>query len=215
MTFRSSTALDLHDGLGAGSSGFNGPLLCHVSSVLVGAGEEVLSGGCVCCCWTRVAANAPGLYLAGAGLSERGGVEGVVPCGVDLRQGVGELDGGWLLAVVLRSSLRLSASSSRCRCRAAFLSNSSRSIRRCSTRAARFSSSSFLLASSAASSASLSRRNRSSSARCSASSRSLSSSNKMGDTETYLLRASLLPPLVRGAPALRLLYEDVPLHEPF
>jgi len=96
---RSSAVLDLHDCLGAGSSGLNGPLLCHGSSVLVGAGEEVLSGGCVCCCWARVAANAPGLYLAvaGAGLSERGGVEGVVPCGVDLRQGVGVLDGGWLL----------------------------------------------------------------------------------------------------------------------
>ena len=95
---RSSTALDLHDCLGAGSSVFGGPLLCHVSSVLVGAGEAVLSGGCACCCvccWTR-AEYAPGLYLAvtGAGLSERGGVEGVVPCGVDLRQGVGGFDGG-------------------------------------------------------------------------------------------------------------------------
>ena len=204
---RSSAVLDLHDCLGTGSSGFSGPLFCHVSSVLAGAGEEVLSGGCVCCCWARVAANAPGLYLAvaGAGLSERGGVEGVVPCGVDLRQGVEGVDCGWLLAAVLRSALRLSASSSRCRCRAAFLSNSSRSLRRCSIRATRFSSSSLFLASAAASSASVSRRNRSSSARRSASARSLCSSNMMGDTETHLLQASLLPPLARGAPAPLLL----------
>lgn len=214
---RSSTALDLHDGLGAGSSGFSGPFFCHVSSVLVGAGEEVLSGGCACCCWTRAAAYAPGLYLAvvGAGLSERGGVEGVVPCGVDLRQGVEVLDGGWLLAAALRSILRLSASSSRCRCRAAFLSNSSRSLRRCSAIAARSSSSSFLLASAAASSASFSRRIRSSSARRSVNARSLSRSDAMGDTGTHLLQASLLPPLARDASVLRLLHEDAPPREPF
>jgi len=95
-SLRSSVVLDFHDCLGAGSSDFNGPFLCHVSSVLVGAGEEVLSGGCPCCCWDRAALNAPGLYLpaAGAGLSERGGVEGVVPCGVGFRQGVGGIDGG-------------------------------------------------------------------------------------------------------------------------
>ena len=87
-----------------------------------------------------------------------------MPCGVALLQGVGVLDCGWLFAA-LRSNLRFSASSSRCRCKAAFLSNSSRSLRRCSARARRLSSSSFLLASSAASSASLSWRSRSSSER--------------------------------------------------
>lgn len=203
---RSSTALDLHDCLGAGSSDFKGPLLCHVSSVLVGAGEAVLSGGCA---WARAAPYAPGLYLdvAGAGLSERGGVEGVVSCGVDLRQGAGGFDGGWLLAAALRSALRFSASSSRCRCRAATLSNSSRSLRRCSIRAARFSSSSFLLASAAASSASLSRRICSSSARRSVHARLMSGLNITGDAdvETHLLRALLLLPLARDASVLRLL----------
>ena len=214
---RSSTALDLHDGLGAGSSVFGGPLLCHVSSVLVGAGEAVLSGGCGGCCWTRAAEYAPGLYLAvtGAGLSERGGVEGLVPCGVDLRQGVGEFDGGRLLAAALRSALRRSASSSRCRCRAAFLSSSSRSLRRCSIRAARFSSSSFFLASAAASSASFSRRIRSSSARRSANARLTFGSKTMIYTKTHLLRVSLLPLLARGASALRPLFGRLPPREPF
>lgn len=214
---RSSTALDLHDCLGGGSSVFGGPLLCHVSSVLVGAGEAVLSGGCACCCWTRAAEYAPGLYLAatGAGLSERGGVEGVVLCGVCLRQGVGEFDCGWLLAAALRSALRRSASSSRCRCRAAFLSNSSRSLRRCSRRAARFSSSSFFLASAAASSASFSRRIRSSSARRSANARSTFGSKTMIYTKTHLPHVSLLPLLARSASALRPLCGRFPPREPF